>query len=502
MSDEERQSWSLGVLLNGLAVVPPHLSAVVVEGISIDSRTVSAGDMFIAISGTNKDGADYIEQAISKGAVVVLLENGSREYLQGVMVEDLRSVTGRIASRFYGHPSSKLKIAAVTGTDGKSSVTHFIASAMEQIEGGASVIGTLGGQLMADEQGRVATGHTTPPSIELQKLFSRFLASGAKSVALEASSHGIEQSRLSGSVINSAVLTQVGRDHLDYHGSISNYREVKRGLFYMPDLESVVVNLDDELGREIYLDPAREVKCIGYGLESDEIKPDLYGKIIMQGHKGIALKIEYQHESKILNSMLYGKFNASNLLASLGLLISWKISFARAVDLLERVVPVPGRMEPFMGNGPTIIVDYAHTPGALAAALVAIREHLSGASTSGKIWVLFGCGGDRDKGKRQEMGAVAEQYADVVILTDDNPRGESAEEIVQQILLGMEQPDQVKVIHDRAEAIHYSYGEAGRDDIVLIAGKGHEEYQLVGNKKISFSDRTVAVSITVDGELS
>ena len=496
MMNKRDMEWSLGEILDGITVVPQDLSEITVMGLSVDSRTLCHGDLFIALAGSGLDGVDYIDQAVERGAVAILFDSGTITHHVGIQVANLRQVLGQIASRFYGNPSHKLKVVAVTGTDGKSSVTHFIAAAMERFEGGAAVIGTLGGRLMERGRDTIATGHTTPPPIELQRLFSGFVESGVKSVAIEASSHGIEQFRLSGSEITSAVLTQVGRDHLDYHGSVAAYRKIKKSLFYYPGLSSVVVNLDDELGREIYLDPTRTAECIGYGSESGNIKPDVYGAVIIQDRNGMVLEIEYHGEKKVLGSNLYGRFNASNLLATLALLISWKVPFSEAVEILEKTEPVSGRMEPFVGDGyATMIIDYAHTPGALAAALTATREHLQDVSGVGRLWVLFGCGGDRDSGKRPEMGRIAEQYADVVVLTDDNPRGESAVDITRQILAGMQQAERAAVIHDREEAIRHCFSESNQNDIVLIAGKGHEEWQLVGERKIPFSDRLLAASL-------
>ncbi len=494
--------WRLEQLLEGIVELPYHLYGIEVTGLSMDSRTVSAGDLFFALAGGSLDGADFVEQALEHGAVALLWEHGELNVAVGIQTTELREKVGVIASRFYGNPSASLRVAAVTGTDGKSSVTHFIASAMEKIEGGAGVIGTVGARMSGEGGVEQSSSHTTPPPVELQRLLSQMVEHDGKSVALEASSHGIEQSRLAGCVVNTAVLTQLGRDHMDYHGSVERYGEVKKSLFYSAGLESTVVNMDDALGREIRRSSPQGVQAIGYGLDLEVTPaPELRGVVISQSREGMLLEVEYRGETVELRSLLYGRFNGSNLLAALGVLISWQVPLRQAVAALEMVEPVPGRMEPFGGvdgGGALLVVDYAHTSGALAAALTALRDHLHGTVDRGRLWVLFGCGGERDRGKRAEMGEVAEHHADLVVVTSDNPRSEPPGQIIQQILQGTERPGDITVIENREQAIRYCVREAEPTDTVLIAGKGHEEWQWVGGEKIPFSDRELANLLAED----
>jgi UDP-N-acetylmuramoyl-L-alanyl-D-glutamate--2,6-diaminopimelate ligase len=450
----------------------------------------------MALSGHALNGTDYIQQALTRGAAAVLWESGEVEEEAALRVEGLGQRVGEIASRFYRNPSAKLKVAAVTGTDGKSSVVHFLATAMAQLEGKSAHFGTLGCQIVGGEVLESTGHHTTPPPLELQRLFAEGVARGVNSVAIEASSHGIEQGRLAGVAINSAVLTQLGRDHLDYHGSLDHYRAAKRALFYRAGLTAVVVNQDDELGQEILRHPPEGVQRFAYS-QIERGESTLFGEVVSQHADGMLLKISYQGVSESIRSPLYGRFNLSNLLAVLGVLMSWEIPFVPACAALQQLEAVAGRMEPFCREGgerATLIVDYAHTPGALASALKAVHEHLQ-AERGGKIWLVFGCGGERDRGKRPLMGRVAEQYADHLVLTNDNPRGEAAGAIIEQILVGIDHPQEVAIVEDRAAAIRMAYQQAGAEDIVLIAGKGHEQIQWIGTEKIPLSDRGIAQAL-------
>jgi len=491
----DAQCQKLGALLEGIAVVPPMLMGCEICGLAVDSRKVMPGDLFLALQGQSVDGIDYLQDALDRGAVALLWDS-EQDLLfdQGVSVDRLVEQVGVIASRFYGAPTEQLRVAAVTGTDGKSSVTHLIASAMEQIETGAAVIGTLGGRLIREKQWVAEGGHTTPPPVDLQRMLAQLQEQGATMVALEASSHGIDQHRLAGCVIDTAVLTQAGRDHLDYHGSIEAYHQAKQALFHHPGLKAVVVNLDDSLGQQIAARPTGGVQVIRYGTAKG-YGADLLGEVLVQDREGMEIRLSDRQQSRQIRTPLYGRFNLSNLLAALGTLISWKIPFSTAVDALKGVDAVPGRMERFSGvQGPTLLVDYAHTPGALQAALQAVRQHLQRIN-SGSLWVVFGCGGDRDRGKRSDMGRVAECEADHLVLTNDNPRHEAPSEILAQILQGVDDPRRVTVIEDRARAIQYAWEQAEVEDVVLIAGKGHELSQWVGTESLPFSDRAIAAAL-------
>jgi UDP-N-acetylmuramoyl-L-alanyl-D-glutamate--2,6-diaminopimelate ligase len=499
--------WSVATLMVGISPVPQPLAASVVSGLAVDSRCAGPGELFFALSGSHAERSRHIDEALQRGAIAAVVEATAQEVAaeggsRRIVVDNLPVVLGQVASRYHHDPSASLKIAAVTGTDGKSSVAWLIASAMEQLQGGAAVLGTVENRMMDGAPLGTVT-HTTPPPLALQPLLQQIVARGGKMVALEASSHGIEQQRLAATRINTAVLTQVGRDHLDYHGSEAAYRAAKRQLFYRPELESIVVNLDDQLGAEVAAAPPAAVTVIDYSLQQQ--RATLFAEVVAQERSGLQLQVHYRGEVEPLHSPLFGQFNASNLLAALGVLLLWGYPIRRAIEALQGVAPPQGRMEPFLsprtgapqaGHG-LPLVDYAHTPGALQAALQAARQHL--ASGRGQLWVVFGCGGDRDRGKRPQMGAVAERLADRVVVTSDNPRSEPAQAIIDEILQGMEQPQQALVVVSREEAIVQSYCRSGADDVLLIAGKGHEQYQQIGERRLPFSDREV-VRRLVSGE--
>ncbi len=483
--------WNLEGLFAGISEVPQALCDTVVEALSVDSRTVTPGTLFFAMPGHRAHGREYVDHALQQGAVAVVVEHGEQSSRSWeIPVQDLQTVLGRVADRYYGAPSSDLNIAAVTGTDGKSTVAWLTASALEILEGGAALLGTVENRMMAGEPLGAST-HTTPPPLELQPLLRRIVDLGGRSVTLEASSHGIEQQRLSGTAMDVAVLTQLGRDHLDYHGTEAAYRAAKKKLFYREGLRSIVVNLDDELGREIVATPPDTVEVVGYSLQQPAAP--LYGQLQRQDRSGLQLGVTCQGERQTLHSPLMGYFNASNLLASLGVLLARGFPLAQAVAALASVQPLQGRMEPFMakqGDHGMLVIDYAHTPGALMAALKAVREHLH--QEGGKVWLVFGCGGERDRGKRAQMGAVAEQFADEVVVTSDNPRSEPALQIIDEILQGMRTPHKAQVVEVREQAIVQSYCNSRDGDVVLVAGKGHESWQQIGTERIPFSDRKIA----------
>ncbi len=487
--------WTMDTLFNGIALVKEPLRRLPVKGIAVDSRCVNPGDLFFALAGITEHGEHYIDQALERGAVAVVVEMECPTAASCQPVQQISQVLGEVADRFFGTPSAQLSIAAVTGTDGKSTVAYLIASALEQLEGGAALLGTVENRMVDGEKLNNST-HTTPPPVELNRLLSEVVSREGKSVAMEASSHGIEQQRLSGTRIRSAVLTQLGRDHIDYHGSEEAYREAKRKLFYREELESIIINLDDSLGQEISLSPPPGVEVVGYSLQQRDAA--LYGELVGQDSSGLQLLIHYHGEQQLLHSPLFGQFNASNLLAAAGALLSWGHSLKQIAEVLAQLQPLQGRMESFHGVGEhgLPIVDYAHTPGALEAALQAVRQHLNIAE--GSVWVVFGCGGERDRGKRSQMGAVAERLADHVVVTSDNPRGEDPMAIIEEILQGMQNREEVIVIGDRVEAIAESYHRSGSEDVVLIAGKGHEEYQQIGVEKIPFSDRKIIAQLVAE----
>ncbi len=484
--------WRLSELLNGLAeIVGKHDP--IVQSLCLDSTAVKQGSVFIALQGVRRHGVSYIGEVLSRGAAAVLCEPSSTsgcelESLKIPLVEipDLRQKLGIISDRFFHHPSRDMTVIAVTGTDGKTSVSQFIAQALSG-KNICGVIGTLGyglpGQL-------VAGSHTTPDSIRLHSELALLRDHNVTHVVIEASSHGLHQGRLNGVAIDIAVLTNLSRDHLDYHGNLQAYAQAKRMLFQMPGIKKAVINMDDVFGRELLQGLPGCVEIAGYGLqECSGFQGDmLFATSLRPVKAGMHLTIQTSKGDIELQSALLGQFNASNLLAVLGVLLALGITLEEAALRLNRLQPVPGRMQIY-GAGPIAVVDYAHTPAALREALTALRGHCTG-----RLWCVFGCGGDRDAGKRPLMGRVVEDYADVCIITDDNPRTESPVRIVDDILQGLASPKKATVIHDRREAIHYALEHADSEDMVLIAGKGHESTQLIGTTSQPFSDRDVVAA--------
>jgi UDP-N-acetylmuramoyl-L-alanyl-D-glutamate--2,6-diaminopimelate ligase len=495
----------LSTLLEGYAQVSPADEREI-AGLSLDSRSTRTGDLFLACPGGARHGAEFIEDAVRAGAVAVALESNAAAptATHSVPVYDIAELgqkIGHIAARFYGHPSHYLTVIGVTGTNGKTSVTHFLAQALSSPCG---VIGTLGNGMY----GQLETGsHTTPDAVTLQALLAQLHERGATNVVMEVSSHGLEQGRVNGVEFDIAVFTNLSRDHLDYHPDMTAYGAAKRRLFQMPGLRHAVVNCDDDYGRELLSTLPNGVEPLAFGLSAcdGQGRPSVAGTgrpgatevaglaqvrgMNLRLHsQGLSLDVESPWGAGRIESAMWGRFNASNLLAALATLLVMGVPLADALQRLSRVSPVPGRMDLIAGraNQPTVIVDYAHSPDALQQALAAVREH---SGTDGRVWCVFGCGGGRDRGKRPLMGAIAEQYADFVVVTDDNPRHEDPVGIVAEILAGMVNPYAVYVHRDRAEALAFAIRHAGLADIILVAGKGHEDYQLIGAEKIPFSDR-------------
>ncbi len=470
-----------------------------VHGITMDSRNVQSGDLFLACSGEASQGHQFIDQAIQSGAAAILYETpvpmGISEKdlnelpVPAIAFSNLSEYVGEIASRFYDHPSMDMTVVGITGTNGKTSCCHFIAGALHNSGLSCGVIGTLGNGIYGSLK---STTHTTPDAIKLQQILAQMREQGASHVIMEVSSHGIQQHRITGIRFDVALFTNLSRDHLDYHGDLVSYANTKKRLFSMPGLRFAVINSDDSVGRELLQElsekSSSQVKCLSFGLSVSESNIQGYGLKLMSD--GLTLQVITPWGHGELSSQLLGRFNASNLLAVLTVLLALKISFSDAVHRLAHLKAVPGRMESLGGQQelPLVVVDFAHTPDALMQVLQALRLHCIGT-----LWCVFGCGGDRDQGKRPEMGAIAQQYADRIVITNDNPRFESADVIVENILQGMQvskkMKKQVKVISDRAEAIRYAISHAAANDTVLVAGKGHENYQIVNGVTAPFSDR-------------
>ena len=485
----------LSTLLRDVATVPVESDCLVTQ-LTQDSRAVEKGGLFVALSGVQVHGLDYAKQAMQQGASAIIAEINDDKPLPAleipvIGVPDLREKLGMIADRFYQSPSQKLNVVGITGTDGKTSVSHFIAQAIKN----SAVIGTIG--IGAIDNLQQAT-HTTPDVINVHKTLAEMVQQGVETVAMEVSSHALDQGRVDGVAFNVAILTNLSRDHLDYHNTLQAYAAAKAKLFSWPGLDALVINLDDEFGQQIAASFApKSVKSgggvfIGYGIGHKDDYPE--GSLIAQNvqltQQGLSADINYAGQSGKLEAAVLGRFNLSNLLASLGSLLALGYSLGDALAQLNQVHTVSGRMEKVPGASFLTVVDYAHTPNALETVLSALREH-----TSNKLICVFGCGGDRDSGKRPLMAAVAEQQADVVIVTDDNPRTENPQKIMQDIVSGFSNPAAVIIEHDRAKAIKIALQQAGQGDAVLIAGKGHENVQILASGSKSFSDREQASKV-------
>lgn len=489
------QGLMLSALLSGWADIS-RADDCLVTGLTLDSRRVSPGGLFLACSGGHAHGLDYLDQAIEQGALAIACEVDDNwpqarveRCAQGlsiplVTVQQLGHQASAIAGRFYHQPSRSLSVIGVTGTNGKTSITHYIAQALAP-DVRCGLIGTVGNGLLGALD---AATHTTPDPVGLQRLMHGFRQQGVAVVALEVSSHALCQGRVAAIDFAIAVLTNLTQDHLDYHGTMQAYGEAKRKLFSMPGLRCAVINMDAPYGRDLAADLGRNVHRIGYGFDaqaSGAVEQWLRAVAIELTASGMRIEIDGSWGRRTLVTPLLGRFNAHNLLAVLAVLLFNQTPFASALERLARLHNVEGRMERFGGAGqPLVVVDYAHTPDALEQALGALREHVGG-----RLVCVFGCGGDRDRGKRPLMGAIAERLADWVIVTDDNPRSESGAQIVQQILSGMERPDAARVLRCRAEAIRQAVVQSPPGDLVLVAGKGHETYQLKGGSTLAFSDR-------------
>lgn len=491
---------SLGELLAGISV-SEAVPSMVIKSITSNSRDAKQGTLFIALKGTQTHGIDFAIDAVKSGATVVLYDTLD-EYCQQRIpllqkqvkacwlgIEQLDRMSGVIVSRFYDEPGRALTIIGVTGTDGKTSVAHLLSQALARLGHSVGSIGTLGYGI--DNEFKNTT-HTTPDSVALQSYLHEFRQQGCQYVVMEVSSHALQQYRVNGCHFDIAVLTNLGRDHLDYHTDVEQYAAAKARLFYDFDLSARVLNADDTFGQRLFAS-MKDGNAVRYsanaGSDKDAEVRLLQKEITDYGQDIIASTPLGDIRA---HTQLMGDFNIDNTLACIASLISLGYDQVEVNYALANVKSIPGRMEKFSGNQklPTAVIDFAHTEQALRACLTTSRSH-----TQGKLWCVFGCGGDRDPGKRAGMGAAAEQLADHVIVTDDNPRTESAEQIVNQILLGMNEPDKVSVVHSRLAAIEFALSQASNDDLVVIAGKGHEMEQIIGTERHPFSDRHVVQRI-------
>jgi len=466
-------------LLFGLVTVPAADDREV-RALCMDSREVTPGSLFIATAGSRVDGRAYIADACARGAVAVLYDAGGAALAPATVpsfgVPELRRHIGTIADRFYGAPSKDLTVIGVTGTNGKTTCTQLLAQALDRAPRRCAVIGTLGYGF----PGELVSGlHTTPDAVTVHRLLDEFRTEGAVYASMEVSSHALDQGRVGAVAFEVAVFTNLTRDHLDYHGDMAAYGAAKARLFAWPGLKTAVVNTDDAFGRDLRASAAGHCRVLTYGLEHG----DVHARDWQATPQGLSLHAVTPAGEVRIDSPLLGRFNALNLLAVLAVLIALDIAPNEAAARLSAARPVPGRVERFARDGsPLVVVDYAHTPDALEQVLQALRAHVRG-----KLWCVFGCGGNRDRGKRPQMGRIAEQLADRVVVTDDNPRDESGDAIVADIVAGMH--TRPLVIRDRAEAIAHAVQTAAAIDVILVAGKGHEDYQEVRGVRRAYSDR-------------
>jgi len=451
-----------------------------VTGMALSSQEVGAGDIFLAVQGTRMHGVAFAADAVERGASCIVYQSGAGAVapnlsVPAVPVSELGERVGIMASRFEGEPSQAMRVTAITGTDGKTSVAWLMAGALAHLRVPAHYIGTLGAGCPT---GLAATQHTTPDPLRLQAALADARDSGAKAVVMEVSSHALDQGRLSGTRVACAVLTNLGRDHLDYHPDVGAYHAAKKRLFTDCAPECSVLNADDRVAREWIAElPEAWTYALDHEAHVRAVNPHFTPE-------GVRFALEFNDEQAQVKAPLMGRFNVANLTAVGTALLAQGYGLKQVAAALSRAGVVPGRMQPLRAPGkPLVLVDYAHTPQALSQALLASKAH-----ARGKLWCVFGCGGDRDVGKRALMGQTAAAVADAIVLTDDNPRSEDPSEITSAIAVGVGAHGHVETINRRADAIEHAIRSAKADDIVLIAGKGHETTQQYGAVEYPFSD--------------
>jgi UDP-N-acetylmuramoyl-L-alanyl-D-glutamate--2,6-diaminopimelate ligase len=464
-----------------------------VDALALDSRDVERGGLWMALQGGGEHALDHLEEARERGAVAVLAEpagdwdrdriNRLRRGVPVIAVPGLRRQAGDIAARFFGQAAMAMRIVGVTGTNGKTSVAHFLAQALAT-RLPTAFLGTLGTGFPGDLE---STARTTADAVTLQATLARLFARGARAAAMEVSSHALDQSRVAGIPFHTAVFTNLSRDHQDYHGSMQAYAAAKERLFQGAGLAAAVFNVDDAVGRQFAARHRSRLFTVAVGTTPEVMRQgDRYVVIesVEARKDGLRVGLRTSWGGADMNSRLLGRFNAHNLGLALAVLLVWGMPLGQAVDTLSQVRPVDGRMMTFVASGaPRVVVDYAHTPDALEKVLGDLREHVSG-----RLVCVFGCGGDRDRGKRPQMGEIAARLADQVVLTDDNPRSEMPRAIVDEILSGIIDRRHVGVEHDREAAIRKTIADAGPDDLVLVAGKGHEVDQEIAGRRLPCSD--------------
>ncbi|MDG1462911.1 MAG: UDP-N-acetylmuramoyl-L-alanyl-D-glutamate--2,6-diaminopimelate ligase [Gammaproteobacteria bacterium] len=484
-------SMCLSKLFAGLV---DDVSSLAVSDITTDSRRVVPGALFIACRGEGGHGLEFLSQALEAGATAVAWEPeaglAEPEIPEGIVsfsVEGLGDYVGMLANRYFSQPSVAVSIAGITGTNGKTTTAWLVAGAMDHLGLAAGYMGTLGYGRISSELETSAL--TTPGVISVHRRLREMADAGASHVVMEVSSHGLDQSRIAGVQFKTVAFTNLTRDHLDYHGDMKAYQQAKLRLFTEFEFESAVVHVANDFGRELAGLLHKDVHLLTVSTDS-EISADLQLELLAASAEGLHIRFCYESRKAELKSPLWGRFNVENLAVAAGILIAEGVSLDDAVAALANCKAPAGRMELIAGDAsqPLVIVDFAHTPDALDQALTTVRDHCEG-----DIWCVFGCGGNRDQGKRSQMAAVASQRASFTIVTDDNPRDEDPEKIVADVLSGFLAAHQPQIIHDRDMAIHTAVKSANAGDVVFIAGKGDESYQIKQGEFCEFSDRDAAM---------
>jgi len=480
---------TLAELLQGFAGAP----AIPIQGISSDSRQLKPGDLFLACAGMSSHGLDYVGDAVSAGVAAIAWDSSTADSPAGAMgvpmvaVEGLAQHVGEIANRFYGRPSDAVRVIGITGTNGKTTVAWLIAQCLENLGHHCGYVGTLGTGIGEIEIGE---GMTTPGVIELHQNLADFRDQGAEYAALEVSSHALSQNRIAGVALDTVMFTNLSRDHLDYHGDMQSYAETKARLFLESNAKHRIINLDSEFGTQLASRCGQEVVTVSTNF--DRVvngRAYVFVRSVVATDSGSFVKVSSYWGDGEFSLPLPGDFNVANAVIVLALLLQQGVPLDQACDVLSTVHAPLGRMQRVAGPlaAPAVYVDYAHTPAAIEVALRALRAHCKG-----QLWCVMGCGGDRDTGKRPHMGRAAERLADRVVITSDNPRGESPAEIIDDIVGGLANADHATIIEERAAAIAWAIGAAAAADVILVAGKGHENYQLIGDERRDFSDFGVA----------
>ena len=468
-----------------------------------DTRAIARGDVFCAVIGTVRDGREFIEQAIAENCAMVLKETPDKlshgqlswqaqsigQSIPVLSYYQLNENLFSVAKAFYGMPQEQLNIIGITGTNGKTSTSQIIANLLDQCQKNCAVIGTTGAGKLVQLQ---EIENTTPGATQLQQLLAQFVEEKITDVAMEVSSHALAQKRVTSTLFNTAVFTNLSRDHLDYHHSMAEYADAKYAIFSGASNQVAVLNGDDPQAKAWLVNWPEKQPLVVYGRDASvrENTRYVYATNVRHHANGVSFDVHTEREQCQIRSYLLGDFNVENLLAAIAVLIVENIPLATIAEAVSGLSPIIGRMESFASDGkPTAVVDYAHTPDALSSALDACRLHCHG-----KLWVVFGCGGDRDIGKRALMAQVAEQKADQIIVTNDNPRTESPEAIAQNIIESLSTTHNTQKILDRKQAVLSALSQANADDVVLFAGKGHEDYIIFGTEKHDYNEREVVRS--------